>query len=383
MLNIQSLQGLNNRNTPYYFYDTTILTNTLIALNEASLPKNYHVHYAMKANSNIPILHTIKNHNIGIDCVSGNELQLAIEQGFDTSKIAFAGVGKTDDEINLAIEHNILSINCESIQEIQVINDLAQRKNKIVNISLRINPNLEADTHPNITTGTLLNKFGISIESLDNAVDLCANLNNINLNGIHFHIGSQIRTGNPYINLCNKVNSLVQSLTARGVALDIVNLGGGLGINYTDPDSELIPDFEGFFSIFHKHLNLPNTINVHFELGRSIVGQCGNLVTKTLFTKGNHIKEFVIVDAGMTDLMRPALYNGYHKIQNISSVKPNKTYEVVGPICETTDTFNTQVSLPETSRGDLLVIRSVGAYGEVMASNYNLRVKPNAYYSLN
>lgn len=383
MFNAPLLQTINDANTPYYYYDTNVLVNTLKALNKASVSKNYHVHYAMKANSNTPILNLIKKHNIGIDCVSGNELILALNEGFEASKIAFAGVGKTDEEINLAIKHDILSINCESIQEIQVINELAQLQNKTVNISIRINPDLDAGTHPNITTGTQLNKFGISVETLDSAIDICNNLPHVNLNGIHFHIGSQIRSKTPYMLLCKKVNSIVKSVLLKGVALELVNLGGGLGINYTDPDSEMIPDFENFFSIFSANLELPKNISVHFELGRSIVGQCGSLITKTLFTKGNDSKQFVIVDAGMTELMRPALYNSVHKIQNLSSTKPHKMYEVVGPICETTDTFDKQVSLPETTRGDLLIIRSVGAYGEVMASNYNLRVKPLAYYSLN
>lgn len=383
MFNAPLLKTINDVNTPYYYYDTKVLVDTLNALNKASVSKNYHVHYAMKANSNIPILNLIKEHNIGIDCVSGNELILALKEGFEASKIAFAGVGKTDDEINLAIEHDILSINCESIQEIQVINELAQLQNKVANISIRINPDLDAGTHPNITTGTQLNKFGISVETLDLAIDICKDLRHVNLNGIHFHIGSQIRSEMPYVQLCKKVNTIVKSLLSKGVNLDVVNLGGGLGINYNDPDSEMIPNFENFFSIFSDNLSLPKNISVHFELGRSIVGQCGSLITKTLFTKGNDLKQFVIVDAGMTELMRPALYNSFHKIQNLSSTKPAKMYEVVGPICETTDTFDKQVLLPETVRGDFLVIRSVGAYGEVMASNYNLRVKPLAYYSLN
>lgn len=383
MFNREQVDAFKDVSTPFYYYNLDILTQTLAAVNNASISKKYNVHYAMKANSNIPILNLIKAHNIGIDCVSGNELKLALENGFDSSKIAFAGVGKTDNEINLAIEHDILSINCESIQEIHVINELAKRKNKIANISLRLNPSLDAKTHPKITTGTQLNKFGINLETLDDAVRACEEAAQINLNGIHFHIGSQIRSETPYIQLCEKVNTIVSSLISKGIALEMINLGGGLGINYDDPDSEIIPDFEAFFTIFNDNLNVPDHMTVHFELGRSIVGQCGQLFSKVLFTKRNHLKQFVIIDAGMTELMRPALYNSHHKIQNLTSKDVLDFYEVVGPICESSDTFGEQVFLPRTARGDLLVIRSVGAYGEVMASNYNLRVKPTAYYSYN
>lgn len=372
---------MNNNQTPYFLYDLNLLEQTVNAAKLAADKRNYEIHYALKANANLPVLDVIKKAGLGIDCVSENELRLALDRKFDPRSIMIAGVGKSDKELELAIENEICSINCESIEELLIIDELACVLSKPkVNISLRINPDVDARTHPNITTGKKYNKFGIEEALIDKAIDICNRSSYLNLIGIHLHIGSQIIDMNAYAELCQKANELVERFLNSGVELSILNLGGGLGINYDEPDDELIPDFEKYFSVIEENLNIPSSIKVHFELGRSLVGQCGKLITKVMFVKDTSSSNIVVVDAGMTELIRPALYGSYHKIENLSSCLPSEDYQVVGPICETSDTFGNQVSLPKTKRGDILTIRSVGAYGEVMSSKYNLREpKPSVY----
>ena len=366
--------------TPFFYYDTDLLRETLTTLKVES--KNYNdiiVHYAIKANANPKVLNIICQAGLGADCVSGGEILAAIAAGFPVSKIVYAGVGKSDWEINLALDKNIFCFNVESLPEFEIINELAMAKKKIANVAFRINPDMEAHTHANITTGLAENKFGITIESMDHIIKEAYKLENINFIGLHFHIGSQILIMDDFINLCSCINRLQDQLEKQHIVVRHINVGGGLGINYDCPDQNLIPDFKTYFNTYVHHLNLREGQQLHFELGRSIVAQCGSLITRTLYIKQGTQKQFVIVDAGMTDLIRPALYHAYHQIENISSNAPMEVYDVVGPICESSDVFAKSIELNKTKRGDLLAIRSAGAYGETMASQYNCRQLPQGY----
>ena len=363
--------------TPFYYYDLNLLESTLKACKEASSIYKFHVHYAMKANFNPIFLKKIKKLGYGADCVSGNEVKKALEIGFSKDKVVFAGVGKSDKEINDALDNDSFCFTVESIQELQVINELAKAKQKIAKVAIRINPNVDAHTHANITTGLDENKFGIN--SWD--MPACASVLNISSNlefvGIHFHIGSQITNMDVYKNLCIRVNEFAAWFEDHNFKVSILNVGGGLGIDYHNPDGQ-IPDFKSYFKIFSTFLDIKPYQQVHFELGRALVGQSAALISRVLYVKNGKKKNFLILDAGMTELMRPALYQAYHKIENISQIsnlKPQTStkYDVVGPICESTDCFGKEVELPETFRNDLIAIRSTGAYGEVMASHYNLR----------
>lgn len=377
-----TLQSFEQVETPFYHYDLSLLQKTLTIIAEQSKKYDYKVHYALKANANFEILKHIKAAGLGVDCVSGNEVKRAIEAGFIGSQIAFAGVGKTDKEIKIGLAHNIFSFNCESAEELEIINQLAQENGKIAAIALRINPNVVANTHKYIATGAEENKFGINISELPSVVKKLQSLANLQLTGIHFHIGSQILDLDNFKNLCLRVNELQEFFEQQNITLQHINVGGGLGINYQNPDNEPIANFENYFATFHQHLKRRNGQEVHFELGRAIVAQCGNLITQVLFVKKGTAKKFVILDAGMTELIRPALYQAHHHIENISSKsQETEIYDVVGPICESSDSFAKSITLPITQRGDLVALRSVGAYGEVMASNYNLREKIQAVYT--
>lgn len=367
--------------TPFYYYDIELLKRTIEQVQIHGLSKGYHVHFAIKANFNPELLKYIREAGLGIDCVSGKEIERAVETGFDPSKIAFAGVGKMDREIQTGLDYDIFSFNCESLQELTVLNDLAKKSGKTAPTTIRLNPNVEAKTHKYITTGLNENKFGITTDKLPQLFALLPSLSAISLTGIHFHIGSQIRDLRPFEDLCGKVNELQNTFEAEGFPLDHINLGGGLGINYEDPDSEPVPDFESFFNLFEKHLDVRENQQVHFELGRSITGQCGSLISSVLFIKEGHQTSFAVIDAGMTELIRPALYQAQHHIDSLTSVRPPKKYDVVGPICETSDTFRNGMMLPELQRGDLVAIRSAGAYGEVMSSSFNLRERVQTYFS--
>lgn len=368
--------------TPFYYYDTNTLRETLSCVNnEAKKYGNYHVHYAVKANANHKLLTIIRENGLGADCVSGGEIRAAVQAGFPASKIVFAGVGKADWEINLGLDYNIFCFNVESIPELEVINELAGAKGKTASVAFRINPNVGAHTHANITTGLKENKFGINLEDLDAVLDLAAQLSNIKVVGIHFHIGSQILDMGDFVSLCNRINEIQEHMYSRHTILEHINVGGGLGIDYQHPNRQAIPDFAEYFKTFHKHLKLRPSQTVHFELGRSITGQCGSLISKVLYVKQGANKQFAILDAGMTDLIRPALYQAYHKIENITSEEPVEKYDVVGPICESSDVFAKAVDLNKVKRGDLIALRSAGAYGEIMASGYNCRKLPQGYTS--
>ena len=375
---VDKLKGIE---TPFYYYDIDLLKRTLKIVKEETKKYGFIQHYAIKANANRRILELIASEGFGADCVSGNEVKAAITAGFPASKIVFAGVGKTDKEINLALDLNIFCFNVESMPELVVLNELAAKKGKTAQVALRINPNVDAHTHEYITTGLNENKFGFSMAHLDNAIEVLKSLKNLKLIGIHFHIGSQIEDVHTFDPLCDRINELQDLFEAKGMKLENINVGGGFGIDYEDPDANPISDFQRYFELFHKGLKLRDGQVVHFELGRVIVAQCGSLVTKVTYVKHGESKTFVIVDAGMTDLIRPALYQAYHKVENISSDLPIQKYDVVGPICESSDVFVKDYELNESKRGDLLVLRSAGAYGEIMASQYNCRDIPKSYFS--
>lgn len=367
--------------TPFYFYDLSLLQLTLERLTEAALPNGYHVHYALKANNDRRILSLISSQGLGADCVSGNEISRALEAGFAREKIVFAGVGKTDREIRLALKTGILCFNCESLQEIEVINGLAGEIGVQAPLALRVNPQVDAKTHHYITTGLAENKFGINLEDLDTALGAVEKYGNVKLIGLHFHIGSQITSMRVFRSLCVKVNEIQRRLRDRRVDLPNINLGGGLGVDYRRPRQNPIPDFQEYFGIFNRFLEVAPGQSVHFELGRALVAQCGTLITRVLYVKNGLRTRFAIVDAGMTELIRPALYQSYHKIVNLTGKGPQEKYDVVGPVCESADCFGKAVALTTVRRGDLLAIHSAGAYGEVMSSAYNLRDRAPVIYS--
>lgn len=383
MFSADTLTRFTTIKTPFYYYNLDLLGQTLKQASTAAGKYNYHVHYALKANSNDKVLELINQYGFGADCVSGGEVARAIECGFNADKVVFAGVGKSDDEINLALENNIFCFNVESVAELEVLNELAANAGKTARIALRINPNVNANTHKYITTGLEENKFGINVWELDNVLDLLKTLPNVEFIGLHFHIGSQITDLGVFKNLCLRVNELNQYLMDKRITPRIINVGGGLGINYQEPDTQAIPDFEAYFGLFNQFLEVQPGQEVHFELGRALVAQCGSLITKVLYIKNGIKTNFAIVDAGMNNLIRPALYQAYHKIENITNTATvTEKYDVVGPICESSDCFGKAVALPPTVRGHLIAIRSAGAYGEVMASDYNLKHRAKAVYSV-
>ncbi|MGN8225756.1 diaminopimelate decarboxylase [Gracilimonas sp. BCB1] len=375
------ISALQKFKTPYFFYDLDVLRNTLEQVKEHAISKGFQVHFALKANNQTRILKIIREAGLGADCVSGGEVQRAIDSGFSPDEIAFAGVGKSDEEIELGLNHDIFCFNCESTQELDVLNELAEKHGKKARVALRLNPNVEADTHKYITTGLNENKFGINESDLDAVLEKFPDLNNLELVGIHFHIGSQIEKFTPFEELCSKANALNNYIEDKGFKLTVINVGGGFGINYDHPNDHSVPDFERFFGLFEENIKLKDHQSLHFELGRSVVGQCGSLITRVLYTKEGQAKNFSIVDAGMTELIRPALYQAKHRVDVLTSKKGEKTYDVVGPICESSDTFRKDISIPEVQRGDLIAIRSAGAYGEVMRSAYNLREANPSVYS--
>ncbi|MGZ3764704.1 MAG: diaminopimelate decarboxylase [Mucilaginibacter sp.] len=385
MFNTNTISKFKELETPFYYYDLTLLRQTLEACRNASSKYGFHVHYAMKANFNPKVLATIQSYGFGADCVSGNEVKAAIANGFDKGKVVFAGVGKSDKEINAALDADIFCFNVESVQELFIINDLAKAKNKIAKVAIRINPNVDAHTHHFITTGLDENKFGINSWQLNDVAETLRKCPSLQFVGIHFHIGSQITDLEVYKNLCTRINEMQEWFEDHGFQVKVLNTGGGLGVDYHHPDTNAVANFEGYFKVFKDFLNVKPGQEVHFELGRAMVAQCSALVSRVLYVKNGQKKNFLVLDAGMTELIRPMLYQAYQKIENLSSVPENGSpiikYDVVGPICESTDCFQKDVELPESFRGDLFAIRTAGAYGEVMASGYNLRDKVQSIYS--
>jgi len=379
MISAKTLEKFRDIPTPFYYYDLDILRSTLDEVKKESEKLGYMVHYAVKANHNHRLLKIISSYGFGADCVSGNEITAAINAGFSPSDVVFAGVGKTDRDIEAAIKAGIYCFNCESIPEIEVVNQLASKQNKVVQIALRINPYIDAHTHKYITTGIEESKFGINTWEIEEVVKLISGQKNIRLLGMHFHIGSQITSLPVFKSLCLKINELQQWFITHNIDLEIINVGGGLGIDYENPDNN--PGFQEYFSLLNEFIDVLPGQTLHMEPGRSIIGQCGSLISRVLFIKNGSNTQFAIIDAGMTDLIRPALYQAHHKIENLSSKGKIIRYDVVGPICESSDTFAKFIELPETKRGDIISIRSAGAYGEAMASRYNLRDLPNSVFS--
>lgn len=380
MMHKISADKFNDIRTPFYYYDTELLTQTLEAIKKEIGDKpNYHLHYAVKANANPKVLKLISQAGFGADCVSGGEIRASLAAGFPAEEIVYAGVGKSDWEINLGLDADIAYFNVESIAELEVINELAAQKQKVARVSFRINPNVGAHTHANITTGLAENKFGIAMEDMEKVIGIAAGMNHVKFIGLHFHIGSQILEMDDFKALCNRINELQDRLEKAGISVENINVGGGLGIDYQAPDANPIPDFKAYFETYEKNLKLRDGQHLHFELGRAVVGQCGSLITRVLYVKQATVKQFAIVDAGMTDLLRPALYHAYHLIENLSSEEAEEVYDVVGPICESSDVFAKEYKLNKCHRGDLIALRSAGAYGEIMASQYNCRELPLGY----
>ena len=379
MINNKTVEKFRDQPTPFYYYDLDVLNETLNTLKKEALHSGYKIHYAVKANANPRILKIISSYGFGADCVSWNEIAAAMEAGFNPGEIVFAGVGKTDKEILSAIDTEISCFNCESMAEIEVINHLASQQGKKVNIALRINPLIEAHTHKYITTGIEASKFGIHTWELDDILNSIQNMHNVTLIGMHFHIGSQITRMSVFQSLCTHINELQNWFENHNVYLKVINVGGGLGIDYENPDKN--PGFTEYFNLLHEFIDLRSGQELHLEPGRSVVGQCGSLISRVLFIKNRSNAQFAIIDAGMTDLIRPALYQAHHKIENLTSKGHLYRYDVVGPVCESADTFAKFIELPEARRGDIFAIRSAGAYGEVMASRYNMRDLPGIVFS--
>ena len=379
MININTIEKFRDIETPFYYYDLDVLRSTLDLVKKESELSGYKVHYAVKANSNPRILKIISSYGFGADCVSWNEIACAIDSGFKPSEIMFAGVGKTDKDIVAALRQDIFCFNCESIPEIEVIDQLASKHNKTARIALRINPYIEAHTHKYITTGIEESKFGINTWELEEVVKRLSGLNNTRLIGMHFHIGSQITLMSVFKSLCARINELQEWFTARSIELEVINVGGGLGIDYENPEKG--PMFQEYFSLINEFIDILPGQKLHMEPGRSIIGQCGSLISRVLYIKNGSNTLFAIIDAGMTDLIRPALYQAHHKIENLTSSGNIYRYDVVGPVCESSDTFAKFIELPETHRGDIIAIHSAGAYGEAMASRYNMRDLPESVFS--
>lgn len=369
------ISEFKNIRTPFYYYDRGLLRDTLDTIRtEAGKSGNFVIHYAIKANYNKEILREIAMAGLGADCVSGGEISAALDAGFKACDIVFAGVGKSDEEILLALSAGIGRFNVESLEELRIIRELAQKEGKVADISLRINPDIGAHTHANITTGLAENKFGINLEQMENVLREAMEMPNIRYCGLHFHIGSQITDMDDFKALCNRINEIARKFARLGLPLGDINVGGGLGIEYQHPNHLPMADFKSYFDVFRKLL--PQNITVHFELGRSIVAPCGSLISRVLYVKEGTTRRFAIIDGSMTELIRPALYGAYHRIENISSTEAEELYDVVGPVCESSDVFGKAVSLDKCHRGDFIAIRSAGAYGESMASCYNCHRLP-------
>ncbi|WP_321515842.1 diaminopimelate decarboxylase [Marinifilum fragile] len=381
MFNSTRIELFKNIPTPFYYYDMELLESTLKLINSEASKYGYHIHYAVKANANPKIMKLIQSYGFGADCVSGNEITRSLETGYTADKIVYAGVGKSDREILTALEAGIFCFNCESIPEIELINELAEQSNKTARIAIRINPNVNANTHHYITTGIEENKFGINRWEFESVLETLSQAKNIELIGLHFHIGSQITDLSVFKGLCLRINEIQEWFKERQILVNHINVGGGFGVDYKCPDENPIPDFVTFFGIFNEFLNLKPNQELHFELGRSVVAQCGSLISKVLYVKNGVNTKFAILDAGMTELLRPALYQAYHKIENISSNGEEEIYDVVGPICESSDCFGKAVNLPLTQRNDIIALRTAGAYGEAMASRYNLRDIADSVFS--
>jgi len=381
MLNFQKIDFFKSLDTPFYYYDLELLDENILELNTQAKKYDVKIHYALKANNNLPILEKVVKAGFGADCVSGPEVQRAIECGFNPRDIVFAGVGKTDNEIRYGIRNKISCFNCESIHELEIIDQIAGEMNSVAPAALRINPDFNGSTHKKITTGTRFDKFGIPKDEILKTIRFLKGLKNVQFKGLHFHIGSQITNMNVFSELALEINQIQEIFIQHDLIPGVLNLGGGLGVDYQHPDKNPLPDYEGFLEAYLNNLNRLPSQEIHFELGRSIVAECGSLMSRVLFLKQNEAANYAIIDAGMNDLMRPALYDAKHKIQNLTGIGKDESYHIAGPVCESSDVFGKDILLPQLNRGDLIAIRTSGAYGEVMASGYNLRKPARAVYS--
>ena len=388
MLDITDFKAFSRLKTPFYYYDSGLLRRTVSYVSALSRQYGIEVHYAIKANPEEKILRTISSSGIGADCVSGNEIVKAVRCGFKPSSILFAGVGKTDDEIRTALKVGIGAFNCESIQELRIISEIAGKMGMVAPVSLRINPGIDAHTHKYITTGLQENKFGIDPEDIDEATSVIKSSPWLDFKGVQFHIGSQILGVKEIFGLeCKKASELVALVESKGLHVGSIDLGGGLGVDYDEPDENPIPDFGEWFKTIAENLSCREGRTICVEPGRALVAQCGTLVTRVIYIKPGSVRNFMILDGGMNDLIRPALYGAWHKIENLSAHylrgndEKDTVYDVVGPVCESADVFGTDRLLRESFRGDLVAIRSAGAYGSAMSSSYNLRRGAKAVYS--
>ncbi|MCF0172861.1 MAG: diaminopimelate decarboxylase [Bacteroidales bacterium] len=381
MISKSQIEAFKSIETPFYFYDMELLDRTLSLYRSVTDRYGYVPHYAVKANNDARILARMREYGFGIDCVSGGEVRLAVESGFDPSKIVFAGVAKTDAEIRYAIQAGIGCFNCESLQELEIIDSIARSLGRRAPVAFRINPDIDAHTHKYISTGLEENKFGISLWAFDALVELLGKCGNVEYRGLHFHVGSQITDNSVFKLLCSRATEICSMFEAAGLRPQNINFGGGLGVDYNNPGQNPIPDIEGYFDTIHTNFNLKEGQTLHFEPGRSLVAQCGHLISRVSYVKVGKEKKFVILDAGMNDLIRPALYEAHHDIENLTSAGNPEVYDVVGPICESSDCWIRDLSLPEVSRGDIFAIHTAGAYGQVMAMLYNCRPFAKAYYS--
>ena len=379
MLDFNTIEQFDHIATPFYYYDMDLFHKTVDHVAELASAYGIKVHYAIKANVEKRLLEYISSKGFGADCVSGNEVLHAHDCGFPADKIVYAGVGKSDKEIYNALTLGIEAFNCESLQEIFVINEMAHHYGVRASISVRINPDIDAHTHKYVTTGLYENKFGISQHEFDKLIEIIQKSEHIDFFGLHFHIGSQISRVNEVFALeCKRVNEIVRYFEEKGVTVKNINLGGGLGVDYDDPDGTPIADFKTWFETIANNINRRPDQAVHVEPGRSLVAQCGTLISRVLFVKSGETKNFLIMDAGMNDLIRPALYGAYHKIENLSAqmrtfFPTHQAYDIVGPVCESSDVWGAGRLLPLSVRGDLMAIRSAGAYGQVMSSRYNMK----------
>ncbi|MCR1816166.1 diaminopimelate decarboxylase [Aliarcobacter butzleri] len=361
----------NKYQTPYYVYDFNYITNQYEELKSAFRARKSLIAYAVKANSNLSVIKHLSNLGAGADCVSIGEVKRALKVGIPSYKIIFSGVGKIDDEIRQALELDILMINVESDAELQRVEIIAKELGKVARISIRVNPNIDPKTHPYISTGLHENKFGVDINTAKRMYIQCKNSDFLDPVGIHCHIGSQLTELQPIKEAVKIVADLVRNLKAIKIELSFIDIGGGLGIIYKD--EKLIDTYEYAQSILETMFGLDITIIC--EPGRFIVGNSGIFVTKVLYEKINGNKRFVIVDGAMNDLIRPALYNAYHRIEVLNDNQDFSDCHLVGPVCESGDFFAKNIQLPKTEHNDLVAIYSAGAYGFTMSSNYNTRGK--------
>ncbi len=355
--------------TPCYVYSYSSIVEGIRSYTEPLSAVGGFPCYAVKANSNLAVLRTIFREGAGADIVSGGELFRAVRAGVDPSKVVFAGVGKREEEMAYALRMGILMFNVESSQELEVLNTVARDVGKKAPVAVRVNPDVDPKTHPYISTGLRESKFGIDVEEAVEIYKRAASMENVEVVGIHCHIGSQITTVSPFVEAVNKVLEVVDRLRELGISVKYMDIGGGIGIRYKDEEPPRPEELIGLV----KEKVLERGLTLLMEPGRSVVGNAGAFLTRVLYVKKKATKTFYVVDGAMNDLARPALYNAYHEIRPVRETGGSVVADVVGPICETGDFLAKGRELPEVRRGDLLAVMSAGAYGFTMASNYNSR----------